>query len=272
MTQLPAICTFWHGPLTYLVKICLASFIEKGHQVKLFAYEELSGLPSGVELIDAERILPKSSMFFYKGTRTPAVFADLFRLELMRQRQGIWVDTDVYCVKPFADLPDYVFGYENHPHWRNGFKAQINQAVFGCPPGELLNRLLAVFTSGEIPPGLPIWRHWEVRLRRARGEDLPVHYMQFGATGPMPLNHYVHSLNLTRYVQDKDVFYPLDYGTADRLLGRGSKLEDYTTPQTLGVHIWNSALTGRKNGSLRTPTPDSFFDREIKRLNILGSG
>lgn len=268
MTKLPDICSFWHGELSYLAKICLASFLEKGHRVKLFSYEKIHGLPAGIENCDASTVLPRESMFFYKGNRTPAVFADLFRLKLMELEQGIWVDTDVYCVKPYTALPEYVFGYENHPYWRNGFKAQVNQAVFACPPGELLNKLLNVFASGEIPPGLPVWRNLEIRLRRSLGEELPVHHMQFGATGPMPLNHYIHALGLQSFIQSKDVFYPLDYGDTGHLLESGSALESHITARTLSVHIWNSALTGRKNGTLRAPEPDSFFDREIKRLKI----
>lgn len=268
---LPPVCSFWHGPLTYLARLCLASFVEKGHTVRLYAYEPLDGVPPGVTLLDAADILPRDRMFFYKSTRTPAVFADLFRLELMARRLGIWVDADVYCIRPFADLPEYVFGYENHPHWRNGFQAQINQAVFACPPGPLLDRLLDVFETDAIPPGLPWWRTWEVRIRRALGEELPVHHMQFGATGPMPLNHYVKVLGLAAYVQAKDVFYPLDYGEADYLLAAGSSIESSVTPQTLAVHIWNSALTGRHGRALRTPEPGSFFDRELTRLGLAGA-
>lgn len=269
MTDRPAVCSFWHGPLTYLARLCLASFVEKGHDVTLFSYEALDGVPPGVSLADAAQILPRERMFFYKGTRTPAVFADLFRLELMAQERGIWVDCDVYCIKSYAGLPDYVFGYENHPSLRNGFKAQVNQAVFACPAGsDLLAALQRVFTSGEIPPGLAPWRHFEVVVRRALGEKLPVHHMQFGATGPVPLNHYIPAMGLQSYVQPKDVFYPVDYGGADRLLQSDSRIEDFIAPETLSVHIWNSALTSRALGTLRAPEPNSFIDRELKRMRL----
>lgn len=269
MSERPTICSFWYGPLSYLARLCLASFAEKGHRVTLFSYEDLAGVPDGVDLADANAILPRDTMFFYKGTRTPAVFADLFRLELMAQNRGIWVDCDVYCIKAFDGLPPYVFGYENHPHWRNGFAAQVNQAVFACPAeSELLSALKRVFTSGDIPPGLAPWRHAEVVIRRALGEDLPVHHMQFGATGPVPLNHYIKTKGLKNYVQPKSVFYPVDYGTADRLLIAGSQIEDFIAPDTLAVHIWNSALTGRASGKLAEPEPGSFVDRELRRLGL----
>jgi hypothetical protein len=263
------ICSFWHGELTYLARLCLSSFVEKGHRVALYSYDHLVEVPKGVQLCDAGNILPREKMFFYKGTRTPAVFSDLFRLELMAQNHGIWVDCDVYCIKPFDALPPYVFGYENCPSLRNGFSAQVNQAVFACPAeSELLAALRAVFTSGKIPPGLAPWRHAEVVIRRALGEELPVHHMQFGATGPVPLNHYIKTLGLTQYVQPKAVFYPVDYGTADRLLRAGSRIEDFITSETLAVHIWNSALTGRTSNTLATPEPDSFIANEIARLGL----
>jgi hypothetical protein len=107
-----------------------------------------------------------------------------------------------------------------------------------------------------------------VVLRRALGEELPVHHMQFGATGPVPLNHYIKTLGLRRYVQPKDVFYPIDYGTADRLLKAGSRIEDLITAETLGVHIWNSALTARASGRLAEPEPLSFLDVELRRMKL----
>lgn len=268
MNALPTICTFWHGQLSYLARVCLSSFVEKGHRVDLYAYESLDGVPPGVSLCDAGEVLPKDKMFFYKGNRTPAVFADLFRLELMAQERGIWVDADVYCIRPYADLPEYIFGYENRPHWRNGFRSQINQAVFAAPRSELLDKMFAVFTSGEIPPGMPPWRHLEVWLRRAVGEDLPVHHMQFGATGPMPLNYYVPRLGLAHLVQDKDVFYPLDYGQTAHLLEQGSDISEHISANTLSVHIWNSALTKRRGGALRLPEEDSFLGKELQRLKL----
>ena len=78
-----------------------------------------------------------------------------------------------------------------------------------------------VFAPGAVPPGMPWWRRAEVAVRRAFGAKLPVQDMQFGATGPWPLNYWVTQLGLERYAQPKPVFYPLDYGAANRLLEAG---------------------------------------------------
>ena len=66
----------------------------------------------------------------------------------------------------------------------------------------------SVFEPGAIPPGMPWWRRTEVAIRRALGAKLPAHEMQFGSTGPWPLNYWVGRLGLGRYVQPQNVFYP----------------------------------------------------------------
>ena len=258
MSDLPTICSFWHGELTWLERMCIASFLEKGHAFALYAYHDVA-LPPGAERRDAATIIPQDRMFFYKRDRSPAVFADLFRLELMRREAGIWADCDVLCVKPLAGLPEYVFGVEE--------SASVNNAVFRCPPdSELLSRLMAVFEPGAIPPGMPWWRRAEVIVRRAFGAALPAHEMQFGATGPWPLNYWVTKLGLGRYALPKPVFYPLDYGTANVLLDPGSTLE--VPAETLAIHLWHSALTKRGSGTMSMPRPDSFFARECGRLGV----
>lgn len=269
MSDLPVICSFWHGSLSFLERVCIASFIEQGHRFVLYAYGAVDGLPRGCELVDAETVIPQSEMFFYKGSRSPAVFADFFRLALMQREVGIWADCDVYCVRAFKDLPDYVFGVENDANWRNGWRDEINNAVFLCPPkSELLEKLLSVFAPGAFPAGMPFWRAAEVRLRRALGEDLPAHHMQFGATGPWPLNHAVRELELTKFIMPRSAFYPMPYGTAVDLLEPETRLADRIRADTFGVHMWHSALTGRGTSEMLQPKPGSFFAAEIKRLGL----
>lgn len=265
--SLPTICSFWYGPLGPIERVCMASFLAQGHRFALYAYEDPGALPAGAMWHDAETVVPRENMFFYKGKRTPAVFADLFRLHLMQRQSGIWADLDVYCVRPFAGLGDYVFGYENDPDWRNGFRAQVNNAVFTCPAdSDLLKALLSVFEPGAIPPGLAPWRAFEVRVRRALGDPLPVHHMQFGATGPAPLNHYVRALGLSDRIQPRTVFYPMPYGAARVLFEPGSDIAEHIAPDTLGVHLWHSALTNRDTGRRLEAQPDSFMARRMAEL------
>lgn len=271
MTDLPPIVTFWHGPLSWLERLCLASFVTAGHPVAVYAYERPEGLPQGVEWRDAEAIVPQSSMVFYKGRGTPAVFADLFRLRLLKAGKGIWADADIYCLRPFADPPDYFMGYERPPR-PDGTGGSINVAVLGLPAdAPLLDDLLSVFEGGERPlfePHLPLGRRLEVAARRLLGSKVPPEHMQYGATGPFALTHYVRAHGLGTYVQPPEIFYPVPYEGIPALMRAGSDIEAAITPKTLALHIWRSQLTDRGRADLPAPEVGSALDKLLQRDGV----
>jgi hypothetical protein len=41
-------------------QLCLQSFLYHGHSFHLYVYEQPTGVPDGVELMDAELILPQN--------------------------------------------------------------------------------------------------------------------------------------------------------------------------------------------------------------------
>ena len=217
-------------------------------------------LPAGAERRDAATVLPRDRMFFYKRDRTPAVFADLFRLELMRREAGIWADCDVLCVKPLAGLPEYVFGIEA--------ESRVNNAVFRCPAdSELLTRLLEVFEPGAVPPGMPWWRRAEVAVRRAFGAKLPAQEMQFGATGPWPLNHWVDAA-WARAVRAAEAGV-LSAGLRRREPAARSGLDaGCAGGDARGASLAQRADAGGASATCRMPQPGSFFARECERLGV----
>lgn len=257
---LPIIVSFWHGPLSWLERLCVTSFVARGHPFHLYSYDDVEGLPKGAERRDAAEIMPQSEMFFYKGKHTPAVFADLFRLKLMQQQAGLWADCDVYCVKPFAGLGDYVFGYEISPDAK-GQGGSVNNAIFQCPPdAPLLQKLLDIFDpekAGQKLPWLPPMRRAEIALRRALGQKIAPADIQFGATGPFPLTWNVNKLGLIDRVQPQEVFYPVTYKAIPELMREGSDIAGHVTDRTLGVHIWRSQLTRRGRADMPLPEKDS---------------
>ena len=242
MSDLPVICSFWHGSVSYLERLCIASFLEQGHRFALYAYDDWGTLPDGCECMDAESIIPRSEMFFYKGNRTPAVF---------------------------ADLGDYVFGIEGRTNKALGSVVRVNNAVFRCPAeSELLRSLLETFEPGAIPPGMPYNRRFEVWLRRLLRMSLKVEDLQFGSTGPWPLNYHLHRLGLFDRAKPRAAFYPLGYSGAQRLLEPDGNVESEFRPETLGLHLWHSALTERGTGTPATPKPGSFLWKQAERLGV----
>ena len=116
---LPSIQCLWVGErLNRLARLSLASFIAHGHSVHLYTYAPVKNLPTGVTVMDANAILPYNKQItitegFGQGSIAP--FSDWFRFKLLHDRGGIWADTDVVCLTPWANLPEYVIASERVP-------------------------------------------------------------------------------------------------------------------------------------------------------------
>ncbi len=108
----------WIGELTRLELLTVHSFAAHGHKFHLWRYEDTpEQLPSSVLLRDANEILPYERVF-RKRDRDPdsglgqgsyATFSDLFRVRLLNELGGIWVDMDVVCLRPFDFVTPYIF-------------------------------------------------------------------------------------------------------------------------------------------------------------------
>jgi hypothetical protein len=99
---------FWHGPpLGVLHRACLRSFTELGHRFHLYTYEPVD-VPPGVDLLDANEIIPFEGMFHYRnpitGRDDPSPFSDLFRFRLLGMRGGWWTDIDTVCLS--SEIPE----------------------------------------------------------------------------------------------------------------------------------------------------------------------
>lgn len=268
--SLPTIASFWHGPLSWLEHLSMASFVEQGHRVDLYCYDDPGPVPQGVRVCDASAIVPGEKLVFYKGKGTPGVFSDLFRMNLLKQGKGVWADLDVICVKPIAIDSPYFFGYERSSE--NGRRGSVNGAVlFIERDAPLLDDLLSVFAPPPRPlfeAHLPPMRRWEVALRRLAGKTVPPEDMQYGATGPFALTHFVQKRGLEDFILPREVFYPVPYEHIGSLVREGTRLETYVTQKTLGVHVWRSRLTERGRRGIARPAPDSAFEILCRRYDM----
>ncbi|MES2943620.1 MAG: glycosyltransferase [Pseudomonadota bacterium] len=93
---------FWHGrPLPLLQWACLKSFVDMGHKVNLYAYDEIE-VPRGVECLSADSIVPRSEIFYFDNNNNNiptdiSPFSDFFRFRLLLEKGGWYIDTDVIC-------------------------------------------------------------------------------------------------------------------------------------------------------------------------------
>jgi hypothetical protein len=238
--SLPPIETLWIGDrLPPVEELGLKSMTAFGHPVTLWTYGPIANAPKGVTVADASEILPRSSIISYRGNpRGTKLFANIFRLELLRRGANLWLDADVLLLKPI-DLPDdYIFGWESD--------RRINNAVLRLPrQSELLTELLA-FVSRR-PVVCPWWPAWKRSWQRATaliGLERGPETIALGTFGPKAVTHFVKELGLTALAKSRDVFYPVNYAETD-LYFRPGGLESRLTENTHAVHLWLANIEPR---------------------------
>lgn len=236
--QLPEIHALWIGQkLGKLSSCCLRSFVLKGHAVYLHAYEQIDDVPEGVQIVDANRIISKNKIFKHKKTGSYALFSDVFRYELLKKTDGIYVDCDVYCIRPIIPSSSgYILGREDD------FK--INGAVLGLPKDSLiLDRLLnAAYDPFFIPPWYSSKRQKRLKIKKVFRLGKHISDMPWGVIGPEAITYFVKELGLEREIQPIDVFYPIHYLCIKQLLDNDLYLEDLISSRTVCVHLYNEML------------------------------
>jgi hypothetical protein len=177
---LPNVHMFWHGPpLSRIERLCMSSFVAHGHAVQLHVYEEPKRVPTGVTIRDAAAVLPREELFVHRSSGSLAVFADWFRYRLLAEHGGLWVDTDVVCLRPFDHAGPEIFGWQD--------QSTINNAVLGLPQDHALARWMVACCEQPnrfLPyDTLRMRRRKLVRrlLRRGRAAS------RWGETGPAGL-------------------------------------------------------------------------------------
>ena len=258
----PDVVTFWQGPLDRLRQTCLRSQLAAGHKVTVYSFEPLAGLPAGVGNAEAEAILPHA---FSEKLRPPQPdgswrdwttlqFSDFFRMRLMAQGAGLWLDADVLLLKSVEIDPA-------KPFFACERRRQIGNSVLYLPPHDpIVAAFQDLMEQEELEPDWLALRHRLIlTLRELRGKSDRVADLRVAIFGPAALTalarrHGSLSLALPKksfyavHAQPRHFFEPADFSklTAD--------------PQIIGFHI---SPKGRGN---QPPIPGSLYAWAAERF------
>ena len=258
------ICTFWYGdrlrPIDWL---CLSSMVKTGQHVKLYSHGNVMNVPEGVELLEAEPILPLSTLYRidpafpdFKPIRTIVQLSDLFRVRLMKNQAGVWLDTDVYLVKQF------------HPEEGKVWLARENRSRVGVSalylPADnpIIKEYDDYLESGKMVPNWlcfhrGIWLPW--RLKR---QKLPVVPGRLGITvfGNDGISRLAKRYGFFKDAKEKETFYYWTGRDTERIFDPAYGLEPLNDPRFIGFHVHKKERTADpiKEGS--------FYDWATKRI------
>lgn len=242
--------TLWIGDhLGPVERACLRSVVRQGHHLTLYCYQEPIGIPKGVEVEDASRVLPETAIVRHRrGSVAP--FSDWFRYELLKRRLGTWIDTDMYLLRPLDDQAEHLFGEE-----RPGV---INNAVLRLPADSpVLDELLAPF-HGTMPTWLAPRHRLSSHVRRWLRGGVDVGAMPWGTTGPAALTAAAAKFGLCSLALPSTAFYPVPWEHAHWILDPALDLQQMVTGSTVGIHLWNECIQDVKD---RLPPEGSFLLR-----------
>jgi hypothetical protein len=258
----PDVVTFWHGPLDALRLTCLRSQVAASHKVTVYSFDPLPGLPDGVGNAEAEAILPHA---FSERLRPPQPdgswrdwtvlqFSDFFRMRLMAERAGLWLDADVLLLKPVEiDSTKPYFAWER--------PRQLGNSVLYLPPDHpIVMAFEDLIEQEELTPDWLALRHrLTFAIRQLRGGSKRLADIRVAIYGPAALTALARRNGELHQARPKKSFYAVhaepklffDPSDFSALIG---------DPGVIGLHV------SPKGRGSQPPIPGSLYGWAAERF------
>ena len=233
---------FWaSGPLASLEQACLASIQRRGYHLTLFSYDPISNVPEGITTAHAEEIVTRKMLnrIIYNGKPDLTHFSDLFRYELIAQRDLIYVDTDLLMIGEAKELPHpNIFVQEEQGGFNNAILYFANQ--------EVSNYVLQQVTC-----------KFDKELR-------------WGETGPEVVKSVVENITPRLETYSHQFFYPIEHYEIWKIL-----LPDYSEEcaskcsNAITLHVFNNIFTTISYWKELAPPEGSYLHYALDQMELL---
>ena len=238
---------FWTGPsLSLYEQLSLKSFVAAGARVQLFSYEDDFATPDGVELINANEILPGPVYAFRhaSGDKSLALHSDLFRYVAIEKYGGWYVDADIVFVgRQLPDSPVYIARETDQV---------INGAVMKFPAHAPL-LVTAIEEARRLLPQTAISSSHEARL----------------LIGPPLVTRLVREFSLQHMVRPRSSAYEIGYDEIPAFFDPASceRLQERLADSDF-THLWNEVWRWIRIPKNYGPPEGSYLDSLFRRVDI----
>ncbi|RZJ89170.1 MAG: hypothetical protein EOO20_11675 [Chryseobacterium sp.] len=223
-------------------KICYNSYYEKKHLVHLYSYGTIDNLPSHVILKDANKIIPEK-MIFKDFRNSYATFSDWFRIKLLYDLGGWWVDSDTVCIRPFVIDDEYVFATE---------------VVDASGKVEICNAVIKMPKHSGI--GNAILRDIETTLEKKTHNS--IFWTEIGA---QLISANINEFGLTDFITAPEVFCPINYFDFKSFF---SDDNFEISSETYGVHLWNKMWEWDEIDPSKSFSKQTFFENLKSKYDL----
>lgn len=226
--------SLWIGEaLSAIERLSIRSFLHHGHEYHLFVYQDVKNIPAGVILQDANEILPESEIFSYPGGGLSG-FSNWFRYELLFQKGGYWVDTDIVCLISFDFEDEFVFGL--------AAPSRVGNAVLRFPGGSSLMKSLSELCRSPntfMPYDTLLMRLGKIRryLRGNRRGDI-----RFGETGPRALTKLLRHQGMISYAKPATCFFPIPWSRWKTIYDNSLKYDLDSFSTSYSIHLYHDFI------------------------------
>ena len=190
------------------------SFIQNGFKYNLYTYNEVKNIPSGVNVLDGNVILPKSRIWTYQqGFNKGGLsgYSCEFRYKFLYEHGGLFVDTDIVLLKDFNLDKKYIF------------ISELNEV------GNVIATNGLIYSQSGTSSG-KIWSEAIDNIsyrNKAR--------VKHGETGPELITYLVNKYNLEEYVLPPNAFCSVGWHETDKLIDGTQLPED-----VIGLHLFDA--------------------------------
>lgn len=242
--------TLWIGGNLGEIEVLSAkSFVDAGHDVNLYSFEEIKNTPPGVQNLDAAKILSRLEVdrLRHRKTGSYALASDYFRFLLQKKERGAWADLDMICLKPVSFEKDIVFGRESATY--------INGALlYAKPDHPVIEEVLSFFNRDAIPPWTRGRDANRLRLKSwLLGKKIEPATLPWGTFGPKAITYLAKKHGVFDLAEPEEVFYPLHFKDAPLLYDNRKSLAEICTEKTRTIHLWNEVLRSAGLKGTRPP-------------------
>jgi hypothetical protein len=260
--MLPDVVTFWHGRLDRLRQTCLRSQIAAGHAVTVYSFDPIPGLPDGVTNAEAEAILPYAFSEKLRPAQpdgswrdwTTLQFSDFFRMRLMAQGAGLWLDADVLLLKPVEIDPQQPYFAWERPR-------QLGNSVLYLPPRDPIVTAFERLMEQEAltPDWLALRHRLTFAMRRLRGKSNRLSDIRVAIYGPASLTALARRHGELRHALPKKSFYAV-HADARQVFDPCDFFALIGDPEIIGFHISPKGRGGQP------PVPGSLYAWATERF------
>jgi hypothetical protein len=232
---------FWSGPaLSAYEELSLTSLASRGQRVLLYSYDRSLRVPDGVELVDANEILPGDRVYEFTyswGEKTPALHSDLFRYEALRRYGGWYCDLDVVLLRDHPPSNDIYIACEHD--------GVINGAVMRFPPNS------------------------EIMIAASQAAHKLVDNGVWGAIGPRLITPLAAEFGLTNLARPSPCAFPIR-PLETHLLFLPEHRDELAARLASAdfVHLWHEIWRQVRIPKTYGPPEGSFLDSLFRRFDI----